>query len=195
MRDMETLLSFYQNGRKKGTFDAGIENALRLILTNPKFLFRTEPDPANVGPGSHAIRLGDLELASRLSFFLWSSIPDDELLGLAARKAQGSGGAGPAGAAHARRSDRSNALVEQFRRPVAVPAQSAERACRTARRFPNFDDNLRQAFRQETEMFFESIMRENRSVLDLLNANYTFVNERLAKHYGIPMSMAASSAA
>ena len=155
------------------------------MLVSPEFLFRIERDPANVAPDT-AYRISDLELASRLSFFLWSSIPDDQLLDLAERgQAERSRGAGTAGAAHARRFPLQGS-GEQFRRTVAVPAQYALGVAGSVGAFPDFDENLREAFQQETELFFESMLREDRSVLDLLNANYTFVNERLARHYGIP---------
>ncbi len=182
--DLETLLSFYQSGRNKKTFDAGIENALRLILTDPKFLFRTETDPAGAAPGSiHPI--SDLELASRLSFFLWSTIPDDQLINVAAQGKLRDPAVLEQQVKRMLADDRSEALVKNFagqwlmlRNLPSVQPDPNE--------FPNFDDNLRQAFRQETEMFFGSIIREDRNVLDLLTADYTFVNERLAKHYGIP---------
>jgi hypothetical protein len=182
--DMETVLSFYQSGRSKGNFETGIESALRLILTDPKFLFRSEPDPAKLASGS-VYRLGDLELASRLSFFLWSSIPDDELLTVAAQGKLKDPAILEKQVRRMIADPRANALVSNFagqwlylrNLPSFVP---------DLQEFPNFDDNLRQAFRRETEMFFASIMREDRSALDLLNADYTFVNERLAKHYGIP---------
>ncbi|HVH29320.1 MAG TPA: DUF1592 domain-containing protein [Vicinamibacterales bacterium] len=182
--EVETLFGFYQEGRRDGSFESGVQHALRLILASPKFLFRVEPDPVKVSPGA-IYRLGDLELASRLSFFLWSSIPDDELLAVAA---QG-------------KLKDSRELDRQVRRMLADPRAEAlarnfagqwlflrnlqgHAPDNTA--FPNFDDNLRQAFRRETEMLFDSIRREDRSVLDLLNADFTFVNERLARHYGIP---------
>ena len=183
-KDVETLLSFYQAGRSKGSFEAGIENSLRLILASPKFLFRSEPDPASQTAGS-VYRVSDLELASRLSFFLWSSIPDDELLSAASQGKLRD----PAG------------LEKQVRRMMADPKAQAlvanfagqwlflrnlQSVAPNEDDFPNFDDTLRQSFRKETELFFESIIREDHNVLDLLNANYTFVNERLAKHYGIP---------
>ncbi len=182
--DLETLLSFYQSGRNKKTFDAGIENALRLILTDPKFLFRTETDPAGAAPGSiHPV--SDLELASRLSFFLWSTIPDDQLITVAAQGKLRDPAVLEQQVKRMLADDRSEALVKNFagqwlmlRNLPSVQPDPTE--------FPNFDDNLRQAFRQETEMFFDSIMREDHNVLDLLTADYTFVNERLAKHYGIP---------
>jgi hypothetical protein len=183
--DMETLLSFYQAGRNQsGNFDAGIERALRLILSNPEFVFRFERDPAAVAEGA-SYRIDDLELASRLSYFLWSSIPDDELLNLAV--------------AH-KLSDPAT-LDGQVRRMLADPRAQAlannfaaqwlylrnlKNFAPDPNDFPDFDDNLRQSMLTETEMFFESVVNEDRSVLDLLNANYTFVNERLAKHYGIP---------
>ena len=156
------------------------------MLASPKFLFRVEQRSAARRAG-HAYRISDLELASRLSFFLWSSIPDDELLD--ARRPRAAAGARPSSSGRcggcwpirAR-----EALVEQLRRPVAAAAQPARHRARITNEFPDFDDNLRQAFRRETELFFDSIIREDRSVLDLLTADYTFVNERLARHYGIP---------
>ncbi len=183
--DTETLLSFYQAGRNKGgSFDAGIERALRLILSSPEFVFRFERDPAGVTAGS-SYRISDLELASRLSYFLWSSIPDDELLNLAV----------------AGKLSEPATLSSQVRRMLADPRAQALATNFAAQwlylrnlknfapdpnEFPDFDDNLRQSMLTETEMFFESVVNEDRNVLDLLNANYTFVNERLAHHYGIP---------
>jgi hypothetical protein len=154
------------------------------VLVSPHFLFRVEQDPAGVAPGT-AYRVSDLELASRLSFFLWSSIPDDELLNLAI-----------AGKLHepivlerqVRRmlaDSRSEALVTNFASQW-LHLRNLDSITPDMRLFPDFDDNLRKAFRRETELFFESILREDRSVVDLLRANYTFVNERLAKHYGLP---------
>jgi hypothetical protein len=182
--DVDVVLKFYESGRKNGNFEAGIENALAFILTAPKFLFRTESDPPNA-IANGVYRVGDLELASRLSFFLWSTIPDDELLNVAAQGKLKD----PA------------VLDQQVRRMLADPKSQAltrnfagqwlflrnlQSAKPDGHEYPNFDDNLRQAFRRETELFFDSILRDNRSLLDLLDANYTFVNERLAKHYGIP---------
>ena len=183
-KDMETLLSFYQAGRNRSTFEYGIENALRLILASPKFIFRYQPDPTTIVPGS-VYRVSDIELASRLSFFLWSTLPDDQLLDLAT---QG-------------KLKDSSVLEQQVKRMLADPKADAlvsnfagqwlylrniQSVSPNEDDFPNFDDNLRQAMRRETELFFGSIMREDRNVLDLLNADYTFVNDRLAKHYGIP---------
>ena len=183
--DLEEPLSFYQRRRNnKGSFDSGIESALQLILASPEFLFRFESDPANVAAGA-SYRVDDVALASRLSFFLWSSIPDDQLLNLATQGKLKD----PA------------VLDQQIKRMLADPPAAAladnfaeqwlflrnlKNAAPNLDAFPDFDDNLRQAMRQETKMFFDSILREDRSVLDLLNANYTFVNERLARHYGIP---------
>jgi len=182
--DIETLLEFFREGRRQGTFDTGIQHALRRLLAGPKFVFRIERDPASVAPGT-AYRIGDYELASRLSFFLWSTIPDDELLNEAAKGVLKD----PA------------VLERQMRRMLADPKAQAlvanfadqwlhVRNLRSiipnSNEFPDFDDNLRDAFQRETELFFESIVREDRSVLDLLTADYTFVNERLARHYGMP---------
>ena len=183
-KDLELLLSFYQKGRNQGSFDRGIETALRLILADPKFLFRYEADPANVAPGG-IYRVGDLELASRLSFFLWSSIPDDTLLNVAAQGKLKDPAVLQQQVRRMLADPRAEALVNNFAAQWLflrnLPATTRDQG-----EFPNFDDNLRKAFERETELFFGSIMHEDRSVLDLMNANYTFVNERLAKHYGIP---------
>ncbi len=181
--DMDLLLSFYESGKKKN-FEAGIQNALAFILTSPKFLFRTESDPVNAAPGS-IYRVGDLELASRLSFFIWSSIPDDELLNVATQGRLKDPAVLDQQVKRMLADPKSDALVRNFAGQWLF-LRNLQSSKPDGHEFPNFDDNLRQAFRRETEMFFESILRENRSVLDLLNANYTFVNERLAKHYGIP---------
>jgi len=181
--DIEPLLDFYGMGRSKGSFDAGIEMALRKILVSPEFLFRIEHAPAGTPPDS-PYRVSDLELASNLSFFLWSSIPDDELLGLA----EGGKLQDPAVLEEqARRmlaDERSKALVSNFGGQWLylrnVQAMAPDPAA-----FPEFDENLRKAMQRETELFFESIVREDRSALDLLDADYTFLNERLARHYGI----------
>jgi mono/diheme cytochrome c family protein len=182
--DVDPLMAFYREGRAQGGFDGGIEHALRRLLVSPEFLLRVERDPANVAPGT-VYSISDNELASRLSFFLWSSVPDDELLDLAAKRQLSQ----PAVLARQVRRMLADPRAEAFVRNFAgqwlflrnldavVPVQSV---------FPDFDDALRQSFRRETELFFESIVRENRSALDLLRADYTFVNERLATHYGIP---------
>ena len=183
--DVASLLTFYQQERDRtGNFEAGIEMAVRRILADPEFIFRFEPTPAGVAPNT-PYRIRDTELASRLSFFLWSTIPDDELLQL-----------GIDGKLH-----EPAVLEKQTRRMLADPKARAlvtnfanqwlflrdlKNANPDVTVFPDFDDNLRQGFQRETEMLFESIVREDRSVLDLLDADYTFVNERLARHYGIP---------
>jgi hypothetical protein len=183
--DVPTLMEFYQRGRRDGgSFDGGIDLALRRLLASPKFLVRVERDPAAV-PAGAAYRLSDLEIASRLSFFLWSSIPDDTLLDVASK----GGLKSTAG------------LEQQVRRMLADPKSQAFidnfvgqwlqlRNLKTkqpnSHEFPDFDDNLRTSLGTEAEMFFASILREDRSVLDLMTANYTFLNERLARHYGIP---------
>src|SRR5579871_1384519 len=182
--DLQALLDFYESGRRHGGFEAGIQSAVERILASPDFLFRLEASPPNLPPGS-VYRLSDVELASRLSFFLWSSIPDDELLDLATRGKL----AEPA------------TLEQQVTRMIADPRANAladHFASRWLNLFklhgsspdpdiyPDFDENLREAFQRETVLFIESQLRANRSVVDLLRANYTFVNERLARHYDIP---------
>src|SRR5712691_8497624 len=182
--DTEKLLSFYQTGRNTGDFEDGIENALQFILAHPEFVFRTESGPANVKPGE-AYRISDVELASRLSFFLWSTVPDDELTNLAA---QGKLKDPVVLERQVRRmlaDQRSHELVKNFAGQW-LQLRTLQSATPEGVIYPDFDDNLRQAFRTEAEMLFESIMREDRSVIDLLNGDYTFVNERLAVHYGIP---------
>jgi len=183
--DMETLLSFYQSGRNQGgSFDAGIERALRLILSSPEFVFRFERDPATVAAGS-AYRIDDLELASRLAFFLWSSIPDDELFNLASANKLGDPATLNREIRRMLADPRSQALATNFAAQWLY-LRNLKNFAPDPNEFPDFDDNLRQSLLTETEMFFGSIVNEDRNVLDLLNADYTFVNERLAQHYGIP---------
>jgi hypothetical protein len=183
-KDLETLLSFYQMGRNRSTFEYGIENALRLVLASPKFIFRYQPDPAGASP-TGVYRMNDLELASRLSFFLWSSIPDDELLDLATQGKLKDPAVLEQQVKRMLADPRADALVSNFAGQWLF-LRNVQSVSPNEDDFPNFDDNLRQAMRRETELFFASIMREDRNVLDLLNADYTFVNDRLAKHYGIP---------
>jgi len=182
--DVQPLMDFYETGRRKGTFDGGIELALRAILASPDFVFRVEEDPAAT-PAGTVYRVSDLDLASRLSFFLWSSVPDDQLVGLARSGRLRD----PASLAQQVRrmlaDERAQALVRNFAAQWLY-VRNLKRFVPDSQEFPDFDDNLRQAFQRETELFFESIMREDRNVVDLLTADYTFANERLAKHYGIP---------
>jgi hypothetical protein len=165
-------------------FEAGIEAGLGGILVSPSFLFRIERDPPGAASKT-AYAISDIELASRLSFFLWSSIPDETLLALAERKQLSRPEVLSAQARRMLADPRSSALVTSFAAQW-LHLRNLDSVTPDLRAFPDFDDNLRQAFRQETELFFESVLREDRSVLDLLSADYTFVNERLAKHYGIP---------
>jgi hypothetical protein len=182
--EVAPLLSFYRDGRQEGGFEAGIELALRSILIDPDFLFRIQRDPPNVSP-STPYRVGDLELASRLSFFLWSSIPDDELLDLAAR-GQLKNPAVLEGQVRRMNADaRSRAIVTNFAGQW-LHLRNMRIVKPDAFLFPEFDDTLREAFQRETELFFESIMREDRSIVELLTANYSFLNERLARHYQVP---------
>ena len=182
--EIDGLLSFYQRGRTGANFESGIELALRRMLAAPSFIYRAEQEPARVAPGA-AYRITDYELASRLSFFLWSSIPDDELLNTAAKG----------------QLSRPVMLAQQVRRMLADPRSDAlvrnfagqwlelrnlSGIIPDPELFPDFDDNLRQSFRREAELFFGSILKEDRNVSDLMTADYTFVDERLARQYGIP---------
>ena len=182
--DIEMPLSFFERGRADGGFEAGIEFALRALLTSPEFLFRIEEDPEDAAPGT-PYRLGDLALASRLSFFLWSSIPDDELLDLAEAGKLDDPAVREAQVRRMLDDPRAETLTTNFAGQW-LHLRNLETAAPNLRRFPDFDDNLRQAFRRETELLFGSVVGEDRSVLDLLQADYTFLNERLARHYGIP---------
>lgn len=181
--DLQIPMKFYRDARSDGGFEAGIEMALRSVLVSPEFLFRVEQDPPGTAPNT-AYLISDLELASRLSFFLWSSIPDDELLNAAIKGKLRAPGVLEKQVRRMLADGRSRTLVNNFAEQW-LHLRNLASVTPDMRLFPDFDDNLRQAFRQETELFFESIMREDRSVLNLLKANYTFVNERLAKHYGI----------
>ena len=183
--DVSGLLTVYDEGWKDGgEFEAGIEMALAALLVSPEFLFRVERDPVPVAPGT-VYRVSDLELASRLSFFLWSSIPDEELLALAEQGTLHDPSTLERQVRRMVRDRRSEALT----RNVAgqwLQLRNLEALRPHEPLFPDFDETLRQAFRRETELVFDSLVREDRSVLDLLMADYTFVNERLARHYGIP---------
>ena len=182
--DLKTLMAAYTQGRADGgAFDNGIERGLQQVLISPQFLFRVEVEPPSAKPGA-PYRISDLELASRLSFFLWSSLPDDELLDLAARGKLRQPGVIDQQVRRMLADPRSEALTANFagqwlqlRNLAAVTPSEVL--------FPDFDDSLRHAFRRETELFFDSVIREDRRLLDLLEADYTFINERLARHYGV----------
>ena len=183
--DVDGLLRFYAAGKKEGgTFDEGVEAALQRILADPEFIYRREPEPAGIAPG-RAYRVSDLALASRLSFFLWSSIPDDELIDVAARGRLRDAVVLEQQVQRLLKDPRADAFVANFTGQW-LGVRSLKTSEPVVNLFPDFDDNLRNAFQRETELFVGSIVREDRSVLDLLDADYTFVNERLAKHYGIP---------
>jgi cytochrome c551/c552 len=181
--DLNPLLAFYERGRRERDFDSGVQSAIEAMLVSPDFLFRVERDPKTAAPGA-IYRLSDFELASRLSFFLWSSIPDDELLDLAEKGKLKNPLVLQQQTRRMLDDPRSEAFVSNFggqwlhlrNLKIVTPDPGA---------FPDFDESLRQAFRRETELFFESVLRENRSIFDLLDANYTFLNQRLAEHYGI----------
>jgi len=182
--DEETLLSLFQTGRNRGDFDSGIRMVVQAIVADPQFVFRFERTPADVTPGSN-FRISDLELASRLSYFLWSSAPDDQLIKIASEN----------------KLHQPSVLEEQVRRMLADP-KSETLATNFAVQwlglrnlrdmqpdvyvFPDWDNNLTQSMKRETELFFESIMHEDHNIVDMLTAKYTFVDERLARHYGIP---------
>jgi hypothetical protein len=183
-RDIEHLLRFYAAGRDGADFEAGIRAALEAILVDPEFLFRIEREPAGVAPAT-AYRLSDLELASRLSFFLWSSIPDEELLATAERGRLGDRAVLEHQVRRMLADRRSSAFVENFGAQW-LHVRSLRGVTPDVNAFPEFDDNLRAAFERETLLFLDSQVRDDRPVPELLNANYTFVNERLARHYGIP---------
>jgi hypothetical protein len=182
--DLKKPMAFYRVGAGEGGFEAGIENALESILVNPEFLFRVEREPIDATPAM-AYRISDLELATRLSFFIWSSLPDEELLDLAVAGKLRDPDVLETQVRRMLSDDRSKSLVNNFASQwLHLP--NLDSVTPDLRRFPDFDDNLRQAFRRETELFVESVFRGDRSVLELLKTDYTFLNERLARHYGIP---------
>jgi hypothetical protein len=184
--DVQPPLDFYRQARQTGaTFDDGIRVGLARILSSPSFLYRMERDAAGVRPGAaHAV--SDVELASRLSFFLWSSIPDERLLDLAIAGRLRQPGVLEAQVKRMIADDRADALVSNFTGQWLQLRNIEAKVAPDLLMFPDFDDNIRKGFRRETEMLFGYILRNERSTLELLSADYTFVNERLAKHYGIP---------
>jgi hypothetical protein len=182
--DLEVLMEFYLTGRNDGgNFDEGIQAALQRILADPEFVYRGEAEPAAIAAGK-AYRVSDLALASRLSFFLWSSVPDDELVDVAAQGKLKDPVVLEQQVRRMLKDPKSKALINNFTGQW-LSVRSLKASEPVVNLFPDFDDNLREAFEREAELFFGSIVREDRSILDLLNADYTFVNERLAKHYGI----------
>src|SRR5687767_11688470 len=183
-QEVTSLMAFFDQGRKSGTFDDGIEFALRLILASPHFLVRAEQEPATLRAGQ-AYRIRDFELASRLSFFLWSSVPDDQLITLATQGRLNQPRVLEQQVRRLLADPRSESLITNFAQQLLylrnLPATSPDGIF-----YPNWDDELRQGLKRESELFFDSIVREDRNVVDLLTADYTFVNERVARHYGIP---------
>ena len=182
--DIAPIMAFYEKGREGGDFERGVQMALRRILADPLFVFRFERDPDSLRPGS-AHRVTDIELASRLSFFLWSSIPDEELLTAAEQGKLKDPAVLQQQVKRMLKDPRSQALISNFSGQFLFLRELRNRQPDLLL-FPDFDDNLRQAFQKETELLFASIVREDRNVFDLMTSDYTFVNERLAKHYGIP---------
>ncbi len=182
--EVDGPLAFYRKGRAEGDFDAGIAMALSAVLANPEFLFRVETDPAGV-PANGVYRVSDLELASRLSFFLWSSIPDDELLDAAVQGKLSHPAEFEKQARRMLADPRSSNLATNFAGQW-LRLRNIDAVTPSTNIFRDFDDNLRQAFRKETELFFDSVLREDRSIRTFIQSDYTFLNERLAKHYGIP---------
>lgn len=184
-QDVETLMSFYELGRSDGgSFDLGIEMSLQRMLTDPKFIYRMEAEPEQLAAGE-VYEISDIELASRLSFFIWSSIPDEMLLQAAEQGRLSDPDVLTAQVERMLDDERSVALTRNFAGQW-LALRNLDGHAPVVDLFPDFDDNLRQAFRRETELLFDSLIREDRSVVDLLTADYTFVNERLALHYGIP---------
>jgi hypothetical protein len=183
--DVEGIMSFFEAGRAEGgKFDSGIEAVVQRILADPEFIYRSEIEPADVAPGT-PYRISDVELASRLSFFLWSSIPDEELIQLAAHGKLREPKVIEQQVARMIADPRSDAFIENFTGQwLNVRGMAASEP--VVDLFPDFDSTLRDAYRREIELFFGSVIHEDRGALDLLTADYTFVNERLAKHYGIP---------
>ena len=182
--DVRPLLAFYEEGRKEGSFERGIQRGLERILASPFFIFRVEQDPASLAVGT-AHRLTDVEVASRLSFFLWSSIPDETLLARAERGTLQQPVALDAQITRMLADAKFSALVSNFAGQW-LQLRNVRSVQPNTNLFPDFDDNLRRSMRRETELLFESIIREDRSVLDLLRADYTYLDERLARHYGVP---------
>ncbi len=181
--DMTQLLALYKDGARSGGFESGVRLALQKILVSPDFLFRAEVDPPGAAPGS-VYKISDIELASRLSFFLWSSIPDDQLLTLAESRRLSDPSVLQGQVKRMLADSRSRALVKNFSGQWLF-LRNIERMSPDTTSFPKFDENLRQALMKETELLIDSQVREDRGVAELLSTNYTFLNERLAEHYGV----------
>lgn len=182
--DLKTPVKFFEEGRAEGSFETGIERGLSAILVNPQFLFRIERDPEQI-PAGTPYRVSEVELASRLSYFLWSSMPDDELLELATRGELSRPEVLERQVRRMLADPRSRSLVENFAGQWLY-LRNLDAVTPDMRLFPDFDDNLRQAMRRETELVFDNILREDRSVLELVRSDATYLNERLARHYGVP---------
>lgn len=182
--DLESLLSFYQSGRNEGDFESGIRTALQAILASPEFMFRFERTPERVAPGTN-YRVSDMELASRLAFFLWSSGPDEELIAVASQNKLREPAVLEKQVKRMLADARSEALASNFAGQW-LHLQNLRNAAPDLLMYPDFDRTLSQAMRRETELLFSNIVRQDRDLLELLTADYTFVDERLAKHYGIP---------
>jgi hypothetical protein len=181
--DLNPLLAFYERGRRERDFDYGVQSAIEAMLVSPDFLFRVERGPKTAAPGA-VYHLNDFELASRLSFFLWSSIPDDELLALAEKGRLKNPLVLRQQTRRMLDDQRSQAFVNNFGGQW-LHLRNLDTVTPDPDLFPSVDESLKQSFRRETELFFESVLRENRNIFDLLDANYTFLNQRLAEHYGV----------
>lgn len=184
-REFTALMKFYEASRKESGFEPGVAAAIEAILASPQFLFRLEPVPAIVNAANGTYRLGDFELASRLSFFLWGTTPDADLRQTAAQRALRAPGELERQTRRMLRDARADALATRFASQW-LRLQDVDEILPDALLYPYYDSTLGKAFQRETELFFDSLVREDRSILDLLTADYTFVNERVAKHYGIP---------
>ena len=182
--DLARLMPFYEDGRARGSFDAGIQFALRRILASPSFVFRIEANPDGLAPGE-AYRVSDVELATRLSFFLWSSLPDERLLELAEASRLSDRGVLAAEVRRMLADPKADALAENFAAQW-LHLRNLDTIRPNTDFYPDFDNDVRQGFKQEAQRFFMSVVRENRSIVDLLTADYTFLDERLARHYRIP---------
>ena len=182
--EVKGLVGFYATGRKEQDFESGVRNAVQAILASPQFIFRLERAPLGVRPGQ-TYRIADIDLASRLSYFLWGTVPDQELVGIAMKGQLRAPGVLDAQVKRMLKDDRAETLATRFA-SLWLRLQDLDKIHPDALTFPRFDHYLAEAMRRETELLFDALIREDRSLLDLLTADFTFVNERLARHYGIP---------